>query len=178
MIHIHTYSYILIHIDTYFTYLYILIHIDDLRFGVFRENGRQLKYVVKYITHTTSTLRAIPSGVQNHLAKLTSRKPSIHYKGVDKTYHDHVNTLRKAGLAPPKFLTMGDLCSMQDEKVDIDKEPDVNKKKNRDVYFCVAYSRYFSTSIHRVINRLKILLTFCVSEDECYTIDLIISGIT
>ena len=29
------------------------------------------------------------------------------------------------------------------------------KKKNRNVYFCVAYSRYFSTSIHRVINRLK-----------------------
>ena len=27
--------------------------------------------------------------------------------------------------------------------------------KNRNVYFCVAYSRYFSTAIHRVINRLK-----------------------
>ena len=35
------------------------------------------------------------------------------------------------------------------------KEPDVNKKKNRSVYFCVAYSHYLSTSIHRVINRLK-----------------------
>ena len=46
---------------------------------------------------------------------------------------------------------------MQDEKLEIEneKEPDVNKKKNRNVYFCVAYSRYFSTSIHRVINRLK-----------------------
>ena len=46
---------------------------------------------------------------------------------------------------------------MQDEKLDIEneKEPDVNKKKNRHVYFCIAYSRYFSISIHRVINRLK-----------------------
>ena len=34
------------------------------------------------------------------------------------------------------------------------KEPDVNKNKNINVYFCVAYSRYFYTSIHRVINRL------------------------
>ena len=46
---------------------------------------------------------------------------------------------------------------MQDEKIDneYEKEPDVNKKKNRNVYFCVAYSRYFSTSIYRVINGLK-----------------------
>ena len=42
-------------------------------------------------------------------------------------------------------------------KMDIknEKEPEVNKKKNRNVYFCVAHSRYFSTSIHRVIDKLK-----------------------
>ena len=39
--------------------------------------------------------------------------------------------------------------------IENDKEPDVNKKKNRNVYFFVAYSRYFSTSIHRVVNELK-----------------------
>ena len=37
----------------------------------------------------------------------------------------------------------------------IEKEPDVSKKKNRNVYFCVTYSQYFSTFIHRVINRLR-----------------------
>ena len=31
-------------------------------------------------------------------------------------------------------------------------------KKNRNIYFCVAYSRYLSTSIHRVINGLKRIL--------------------
>ena len=35
------------------------------------------------------------------------------------------------------------------------KERDVSVKKNRNIYFCVAYSRYFSTAIHRVIDRLK-----------------------
>ena len=52
---------------------------------------------------------------------------------------------------------MGELWKMQDEKTENEneKEPDVNKKKNRNVYFCVAYSQYFSTSIHRVINGLK-----------------------
>ena len=82
---------------------------------------------------------------------------SDHTVGVEKVYPDHANSLRKAGLAPPDFPTMGDLWKMQDEKLEIEneKEPDVNKKKNRNVYFCVAYSRYFSTAIHRVIDRLK-----------------------
>ena len=86
----------------------------NLQFGVFRKNGQQLKYVGKEITHTPSTLRAIPSGVLNRLAKLTSRKPSIHYEGVDKIYPDHANALRKAGLAPTNLTTIGDLWSKQD----------------------------------------------------------------
>ena len=86
----------------------------DLKFGVFRKNGHQLKHVGKDITHTPGTLRAIPSGVLNRLGKLTSRKPSFHSEGVDKIYPDHANALRKAGLAPPNLSTMGDLWSKQD----------------------------------------------------------------
>ena len=93
----------------------------DLQFGAFRKNGQQLKYVGKEITHTPGTLRAIPSGVLNRLAKLTSRKPLIHSEGVDKIYPDHANTLRKAGLVPPNFLTMVDLWRKQDAKVDMEK---------------------------------------------------------
>ena len=50
---------------------------------------------------------------------------------------------------------MGDLWRKQDEQADTEKEQDVRKKKNRYVYFCFAYSRYFSTSTNRVIDRLK-----------------------
>ena len=50
---------------------------------------------------------------------------------------------------------MGDLWRNQDKKVEIEKERDISEKKNRNVYFCVAYSHYFSTSIHRVVDRLK-----------------------
>ena len=60
----------------------------DLQFGVFRKKGQQLKYVEKESTHKPGTLHAIPSGVQNQFAKLTSRKPSIHFEGVDKIYHN------------------------------------------------------------------------------------------
>ena len=57
----------------------------DLKLGVFRKNGQQLKYVGKESTHTPGTLRAIPLGVLNRLTKLTSRKPSIHSEGVEKS---------------------------------------------------------------------------------------------
>ena len=127
----------------------------DLQFGLFRKKGQKLKYFGKESTHTPGTLSAIPSGVLNQLAKLTSRNPSIHTEAVDKIYPAHANALRKAGLSPPVFLTMEDLWRKQDEKVDIEKEQDVSVKKNRNVYFCVAYSRYFSTSIHKVTDRLK-----------------------
>ena len=80
----------------------------DLQFGVFRKKGQQLKYVGKESTHTPGTLRAIPSGVLNRLAKLTSKKPSIQAEAVDKIYPAHANALRKAGLAPPIFPTMGE----------------------------------------------------------------------
>ena len=79
----------------------------DLQFGVFRKKGQQLKYVGKEITHTPGTLRAIPSGVWNRLAKLTSRNPSIQAEAVDKICPAHENAICKAGLAPPVFPTMG-----------------------------------------------------------------------
>ena len=86
----------------------------DLQFSVFRKKGKQLKYFVMGSNHTPGNLCAIPSGVLNRLAKLTSLKPSLHSEGADKVYPDHVNALRKAGLAPPDFPTMGDLWKMQD----------------------------------------------------------------
>ena len=76
---------------------------------------------MKESTHRPGTLRAFPLGVLNRLDKLTSRKTSIHFEGVDKIYPDHVNALRKAGLVPPNFLTMGDLWRKQDAKVDMEK---------------------------------------------------------
>ena len=115
-------------------------------------NWQKLNHVGKECTHTPGTLRAITSGLLNRLAKLTSQKPSLHSEGVEKIYPDYENALLKAGLVPTYFPTMGDLWRNPDEKVDMKK---TWRKKNWNVYFCVSYSRYFSTSIHRVINRLN-----------------------
>ena len=102
----------------------------SFQFGVFRKKGQILKYTGKESTHTPGTLRAILSGVLNRNAELTSRKSSIHYEGVEKIYPDHANSLCKVVLAPPNFLTRGDLWIKQYERADIEKEPDVRKKKN------------------------------------------------
>ena len=101
----------------------------DLKFGVFREKGQQLKYVGKESTHTPGTLLVIPSGVLKRLSELTSRNPSIHAEAVDKIYPVHSNALRKAGLAPPVLQTMVYLWIKQDEKAEIEKEQDVNKEE-------------------------------------------------
>ena len=74
---------------------------------------------------------------------------------MDSIYPSHANALRKAGLATPVFPTMRELWEKQDEKLEKNKEQDVSIKENINVYFCVAYTRYFSTAIHRVIDRLK-----------------------
>ena len=52
---------------------------------------------------------------------------------------------------------MVELWKGQDEKMNLEKEnkPKANKKKNRNVLFCVSYSRYFSMSTHRVIGKKK-----------------------
>ena len=49
---------------------------------------------------------------------------------------------------------------MQDEKLEIEneKEPNVNKKKKRNDYFCVAYSYYFPTSIYGMLWRIGVAL--------------------
>ena len=128
----------------------------DILFGVFRNKGHWLKYVRQESTHTPGTLCATTSRVLNRLAKITSRNAFIHSEAVDNIYPDHVNSFRKAGLAPPNFTTIVDSWIKQDKKVGSEKEWDVSRKKNRKVYFCVVYSRYFSTFIQTVINRLKL----------------------
>ena len=78
----------------------------DLQFGFIIKKGQQLKYVSKEITHTPGNIRAIPSGVLNHLAELASRKPSFQAEVVDTIYPAQSNALRKEVLAPPIFPTM------------------------------------------------------------------------
>ena len=87
----------------------------DLKFVVFRKKGKQLKYTGKDITHTPSTLCAIPLELLNCLAKLTSRKPWIHSEGVETSTLTTRTLSARRGITLPSFPTMGYLWSKQDE---------------------------------------------------------------
>ena len=89
---------------------------------------------------------------KNHLAQA----PFSTQKG-GKHITDHENTLHGLGLAPSISLKIGELWKVQDERTDLDKENDLDakKKKSRNLYFCIAYSHFFSTYTHRVIDKLK-----------------------
>ena len=61
-----------------------------------QSGGMSFNYMIKlnekhcthgFISYTPGTLRAIPSGILNRLAKITSRKPSIHSEALDKISH-------------------------------------------------------------------------------------------
>ena len=57
-------------------------------------------------------------------------------------------TLCKAGLAPPIFLTMGELWRGQDEKMDIEnkKEPEVIKNRGMSIFVLHAHVNFLHLS--------------------------------
>ena len=125
-------------------------------------------------THTVPSARSHRES-STALRNSPREKTSLHSEGVDRVYPEHANALCKAVLAPPDSPTMGDLWKMQDEKLEIEneKEPDVKKKKHKYLFLCCLLT-FFSTSIHRFINRLKKILISLGLELECLSIDLII----
>ena len=70
------------------------------------------------------------------------------------------------------FPDNGRMVERSGWKTDLDKEndPDVNKKRNRNVYFCILYSHYFSTSIQRVINSKKTFNLYWIRVKMSYHI--------
>ena len=87
-----------------------------LQSGVSNKKGQPLNNVGIGSTHTSGTLRTIPSLVLNPLAKLTLQNNSFHSRRVEHVYLEHMNALHKVGLAPPIFPITGELWKGQDEK--------------------------------------------------------------
>ena len=119
---------------------YHCISVDQARYATF--------FVAKYLD--TATIKA-----NSKFRKTNLPHDMIHSEAVEK----YTPTTRTLSARQASHLLISQIWEIyrrkQDEKVDMEKKQDVSKKKNRNVYFCVAYSRYFSTSIHRVVNRLK-----------------------
>ena len=124
---------------------------ENLNFSVYRKENQVLKYLEKGSCHTKATFEAIPSGVFNRLAKLTS-KPNTNGKlRIDEVYPDHTNTLKNAGLFSKTFPTLENIRkSTEKSKLQVEEQ----KKRQRNVYFCAGYCHFWKTSINKIIEKL------------------------
>ena len=86
-----------------------------LEFQVHRNKNQLLKYLNKESTHTKATFKAIPNGVLNRLAKLTSRTEKNAKMTIKKRYFEHSNALSRAGLGTKKSPTLKELWENANE---------------------------------------------------------------
>ena len=97
-----------------------------------------------------------PIGSHKPYRKTHLAQTHFHSKRVDNVQPNHANDLRKTGLAPTIYPTIGELWKGQDEKRILIKKNNLKstKEKYKYLYF-VTFSRYFSTSIHSVTSKQK-----------------------
>ena len=82
--------------DKVFPLLELELFWDDsgrLEFQVHRKKNQLLKYLNKESTHTKATFKAIPNGVLNRLAKLTSITEEYANMSIQERYPDYSNEL-------------------------------------------------------------------------------------
>ena len=99
-----------------------------LEFQVHRKKNQLLKYLNKEITHKKATLKAIPNGVLNRLAKLTSRTEKNAKMTIKERYFEYANALSRAGLGMKNSPTLKELWENADEQEKKKKEKRKRKK--------------------------------------------------
>ena len=77
-----------------------------LEIQIHRNKNQLLKYLNKESTHTKATFKAIPNGVLNRLAKLTSRIEEKSSMSIRERYPDHASALARVGLGMKNFPTL------------------------------------------------------------------------
>ena len=131
---------------------------DKIQFEVYMKENQELRYLNQDSSHTKSCLEAIPFGVLNRLAKLTSPTRRNKEMRINSIYPGHAKALETAGLAPAKYPKLRTLLNRLKEKK---KENNTDRAKkysaSRNTYFCVGFSKVFTgrNSIHVKIKKLR-----------------------
>jgi hypothetical protein len=128
----------------------------DLRFGVYLKPGQQLKYLNSDSSHPPHCFKAITKGVFGRLASLTSLTDESRYKSIKDLYPLHHKALESAGLAPEYVPTLQEVLDLNKGKEKRKEEKNErDKQRNRSVYFCIGYSKFWKEPIHRWIMKLR-----------------------
>jgi hypothetical protein len=135
---------------------------DDLMFRVHLKPNQKLKYLNKGSAHTSACLKAIPAGVCQRLAKLTTLDDVNGDKMLDELYPKHFKALKDAELLLKKTPTLREVLSkMKHDKVNTSELVCKNQKKKREgdrnrrrsTFFCIGVSRYPSTKSSEMLKR-------------------------
>ena len=144
----------------------------DLLFEIYSNKGQKWKYVMIKSTQTTSNVHAIPPGFLNRLEKLISRTHNSESQRVSNIYLDHENALHKSGLENSILPTMRNLwrdMDLHQMVMNTENDSKTYKNKNINILFCTAYSHYFPTNIHSVIDSQKCLtLSWIIVRMYCH----------
>lgn len=102
--------------EPFFPFLDLQLEWDtnkDLCTNVHLKENQQLKYLNADICHTKACLIAVPHGVLNRLAKLTSPTPINIERKLDMLYPEHAIALWNTKIAPKEFPTLVDVLQQQ-----------------------------------------------------------------
>ena len=135
---------------------------NSLKFQVHLKKNQQLKYLNKGSAHTRACLEAIPYGVLNRLAKLTTKTPQNEHKRLDEIYPLHADALRAAQLNPSNYPTLKELQDARVEREENSKSSNTTDtrehekiKKTRETFFCIGFSSIWTTPIHKILHDLR-----------------------
>ena len=128
-----------------------------LQFHVHIKPNQVIKYLNAGSTHTASVFKAVPHGVINRLAKLTSITNRKKNTTIDELYPDHAAALEVAGLSPDEYPTIHSVQDEQQTTAEERKKAKEKKRKNRyrSVFFCIGHSKGWEHPIHRTLKRLR-----------------------
>jgi hypothetical protein len=132
----------------------------ELQFQVYMKPNQQLKYLNKGSTHTGAVFKAIPKGVYQRLAKLTTMTEMNGNLTLKEIYPKHFKALEHANLVKGKIPTLRETkLEIETLKMLSEASKAAKEKKGRErkraIYFCAGYSKTWITPIHKTIQALK-----------------------
>ena len=129
---------------------------QDLRFRVHLKPNQQLMYLNRGSTHTRCCYKAIQKGVFGRLGKLTSVDGDNASKRLSDLYPDHFTALERAKVIRGTVPTLKQQHQEDTPQAyNARKLKQLQRDKDRTIYFCVGHSDAWAKPIHHVIKELK-----------------------
>ena len=133
---------------------------EELKFGVYIKHNQEMKYLNSSSIHAPNCLKAIPNGVCQRLAKLTTMDESNKDLKLNVIYPIHFEALEKAGLIKGnKVPTLGTLKAAIEQSENSTTPNWLEKRRERDnkraLWFKIGFSNYWRTPIHKIIKRVR-----------------------